>query len=153
MNAKLVAPLVVALAAAAATPALAEESVECSFLEIRASSSDTPSLAAELRPLEKKLKRPPFSSWNTFELLSNLKTTLPLIKAQTLKLNYGQATVLYRESTESKKKRRLALTVVMDDQDGKRVIDIKFNVEADDYFAVGRSLNGKNGHVLALTCH
>ncbi|HRC56660.1 MAG: hypothetical protein IPI49_18900 [Myxococcales bacterium] len=153
MSSRWVSLLVLALATAVSLPALAEESVECSFLEIRASSTDSPSLAAELRPLEKKLKRPPFSSWNTFELLSSVKTTLPLIKAQTLKLTYGQATVLYRESTESKKKRRMALTVVMDDQDGKRVIDIKFNVEADDYFAVGRSLSGKNGHVLALTCH
>lgn len=152
MSAKWVALVVVALATGTSARAFAEDTVECSFLEIRASTTETPSLAAELRPLEKKLKRPPFSSWNTFELLSSSKSTLPLIKAQTLKLTYGQATVLYREASEGKKKRRLALTVVMDDQDGKRVIDIKFNVEADDYFAVGRSLNGKSGHVLALTC-
>jgi hypothetical protein len=66
--------------------------------------------------------------------------------------------VLYREHTDGKgkdgkTKRRLALTVTMDDKDGKRVVDIKVNVDSEDYVVVGRSIdNGKNGHVLALSC-
>lgn len=150
----------IALLVATATPAAAQdESVDCGFLEIRASSGETARLAGELKVLEKKLKRPPFSSWNTFDLLSSTQQSLPMLKAKTLKLTDGQATVLYREHTEGKegkdgkKRRRLALTVTMDDKDGKRVVDIKVNVDSDDYVVVGRSIdNGKNGHVLAFSC-
>lgn len=150
----------IALLAVTAMPASAqEESVDCGFLEIRASSGETAKLAGELKVLEKKLKRPPFSSWNIFELLSSTQQSLPQGKPKTLKLNDGQATVLYRDHSESKegkdgkKKRRLALTVTMDDKDGKRVVDIKVNVDSEDYVVVGRSIdNGKNGHVLALSC-
>jgi hypothetical protein len=146
--------LMCGLVAALSAPALAEDSVECGFLEIRASTSEGGKLDPELKALEKKLKRPPFSSWNTFALLSNAQRTLPMLKAQTLKLTEGQATLLFRESTDGKKKRRLALTVTMDDKEGKRVVDIKVNVDSDDYVVVGRSVdNGKNGHVLALSCH
>jgi hypothetical protein len=149
----------IALLAVTATPAAAqEESVDCGFLEIRASSGETAKLASELKVLEKKLKRPPFSSWNIFDLLSSTQQALPKLKAKTLKLTDGQATVLYRdtegkEGKDGKKKRRLALTVTMDDKDGKRVVDIKVNVDSEDYVVVGRSIdNGKNGHVLALSC-
>jgi hypothetical protein len=145
--------LICGLLAALTAPALAEDSVDCGFLEIRASTSDKGRISPELKVLEKKLKRPPFSSWNTFDLLSNSQRALPMLKAQTLKLTEGQATVLFRESTEGKKKRRLALTVTMDDKEGKRVVDIKVNVDSDDYVVVGRSVdNGKNGHILALSC-
>lgn len=145
---------VVAALSVRATPVFADESIECSFLEIRASSTEGGKLAPELKALEKKLKRPPFSSWNTFELLSSSQRALPALKAQTLKLTDGQATVLFREASEGKKKRRLALAVTMDDKEGKRVVDIKVNVDSDDYVVVGRSIDsGKNGHVLALSCH
>lgn len=148
------------LLAATATPAFAqEETVDCGFLEIRASSGETAKLAGDLKVLEKKLKRPPFSSWNIFDLLSSSQQTLTMSKAKTLKLTDGQATVLYRDRTEGKdgkdgkKKRRFGLTVTMDDKDGKRVVDIKVNVDTKDYVVVGRSIdNGKNGHVLALSC-
>jgi hypothetical protein len=154
MRPRLFALLVCGWMAVLTSTAWADDSVDCGLLEIRASTSDTAKVADQLKVLEKKLKRPPFSSWNTFELLSSNQRTLPLLKAQTLKLTDGQATVLYRENTEGKKKKRLALTVTMDDKEGKRVVDIKVNVDVDDYVVVGRSIdNGKNGHVLALSCH
>lgn len=157
MRPKLLMLSIFGLVAASAAPAWAEEdSVTCSFLEIRASTGETARLAPDLKPLEKKLKRPPFSSWNTFDLLSKSERALPVLKAQTLKLTEGQANILYRESAEpkkDKKKRRLALTVTMDDKEGKRVVDIKVNVDVADHVVVGRSIdNGKNGHVLALSC-
>lgn len=160
MSPKLFVLMICALLAVTATPAFAqEETVDCGFLEIRASSGETAKLADDLKVLEKKLKRPPFSSWNIFELLSSSQQTLTMNKPRTLKLSDGQATVLYRERTEGKegkdgkKKRRFGLTVTMDDKDGKRVVDIKVNVDTKDYVAVGRSIdNGKNGHVLALSC-
>ncbi len=141
--------LVLALAA----PARADDPINCGAFEIRASSTDGGKLAPELKVLEKKLKRPPFSSWNTFELLSQNSSTFELKKAKTLKLTDGQATILYREATDKAKKRRFGLTVTMDDKEGKRVVDIKVNVDSEDYVVVGRSTdNGKNGHVLALSC-
>ena len=153
MKLNAIALVLCGLVLAIAAPAHAEDSINCGFLEIRASSTDGGKLAPELKVLEKKLKRPPFSSWNTFELLSQSSSSLEILKAKTLKLTDGQATVLYREATERAKKRRLALAVTMDDKEGKRVVDIKVNVDSDDYVVVGRSIdNGKNGHVLALSC-
>ncbi|NJM25416.1 MAG: hypothetical protein HC859_07950 [Bacteroidia bacterium] len=79
---------------------------------------------------------------------------MPLLKPQAFKLTEGQASVMYRESSDGKKKRRLALAVTMDDKEGKRVADMKVSVDLGDYVVVGRSIdNGKTGHVLALSCH
>jgi hypothetical protein len=153
MRSRLIA-LVICGLVGISTPGFADDAIDCSFFELRASTSGEAKVDGDLKVLEKKLKRPPFSSWNTFVLLSKSDRSLPQLKPQNLKLTNGQATILYREATDSKKKRRLALTVTMDDQDGKRVVDMKTNMEADDYIAVGRSIdNGKNGHFLAITCH
>jgi hypothetical protein len=136
-----------------ARAAQADTSIACTVVEIEASSGDAPSMDAELKPLEKKLKKPPFSSWNTFKQLGSHAITLEVMKAGNLTLTHGKAQLLLREVTaKGAKKTRIALGISLDDADGKRVLDSKVAVDAGDYLVVGRSLKGNRGHLLAMNC-
>jgi hypothetical protein len=133
--------------------AVADDQVTCQFLEISASTASEGKIAPELRPLEKKLRRPPFSAWNTFSLLSSSSRALARLKSQTLSLKLGQAAVLLREVERSSGKQpRVTLSVSVDDESGKRVVDTKGSVDTGDYLVVGRSLAKNQGHLFALTC-
>ena len=121
---------------------------ECDYLEISASNGKAPAVDPELQPLEKKLKKPPFSSWNTFHKLANGHVSLTQLKADTLKLQKGGASLLLRDRTD----KRLELTITIDDANGKRVLDTKQSVNvAPDWNIWGHSV-GDDGHILALTC-
>jgi hypothetical protein len=139
--------LALALVLGIATPVLADEKAECEYLEISAASGKEPAIDAELKALEKKLKKPPFSSWNTFHTLASGHLALPKLKPETQKLKQGQATLLLRDRTE----KRLELTITIDDAGGKRVIDNKQSANAGDWLLFGQNV-GDNGHILALTC-
>lgn len=121
---------------------------ECDYLEISATNGKAPAIDAELQPLEKKLKKPPFSGWNTFHKLANGHVALPQLKAEMLKLQKGGASLLLRERSE----KRLELTITIDDASGKRVLDTKQTVNvAPEWNIWGHSV-GDDGHILALTC-
>jgi hypothetical protein len=133
--------------------AQADTPVACTVVEIEASTGDAPAMDAELKPLEKKLKKPPFSSWNTFKQLGSHAVTLEVMKASNLTLTHGKAQLLLREVTaKGAKKTRISLGISLDDADGKRVLDSKVAVDAGDYLVVGRSLKGNRGHLLAMNC-
>jgi hypothetical protein len=136
-----------------APDAYADATVSCTVVEIEATTSDAPSVSPELRPLEKKLKKPPFSSWNTFKQLGSHAVTLETMKSNTLTLTHGKAGLLLREVTAGgQKKTRISLAITVDDADGKRKLDTKVAVDAGDYLVVGRSLKGNRGHLLAMNC-
>lgn len=142
-----------ALALIAGLPAIAvADKVTCDVLEISATTGDKPSIPSELKPLEKKLRKKPFSSWNVFTVLSKSTQDVEKLKAATVKLTKGQASVLYSGSTASGKKTRIGLTVQTDDENGKRIADTKVSIDAGDYIVIGRTLANDDGHLLALTC-
>jgi len=127
--------------------AFADERAECNYLEIAATTSKSPAIDPELQPLEKKLKRPPFASWNTFHKLSGGPVALDKLKAETLKLGQGAASLLLRDRTD----KRLELTISIDGADGKRVLDNKQSIAAGDWVVWGHNVKD-DGHILALTC-
>jgi hypothetical protein len=131
--------------------AKAERKVDCEFLEIAATSAEKGKIDAELVSLEKKLKKPPFSSWNTFKILSRSNKTLTLLKSESATLSKGAVAVLLRDVAETTKP-RLGLTVTVDDAAGKRVMETKVSVDLGESFLVGRSLANNEGHVLAISC-
>jgi len=142
-----------AAVASAATPARADEPVACTFLEISASTTKEGSVDAELQPLEKKLKRPPFSAYNTFKLLGRQDRPLVAMKQESLKLRQGSAQVILRDVDRREgKKPRIGVGVTMDDDQGKRVADTKVSVDAGDYLVLGRTLANGDGHLLAMSC-
>jgi hypothetical protein len=142
-----------AIIAVAARPARADEAVACTILEITASTTKGGSVDAELQPLEKKLKKPPFSSYNTFKLLGRQERPLTAMKSESLKLQRGSAQLILRDVDRKEgKKARVGLGVQVDDDQGKRVMDTKVSVDSGDYLVLGRSLANGDGHLLAMTC-
>jgi len=116
---------------------------DCEYLEISATTGNSPAVDPELKALDKKLKKPPFSSWNTFHKLSGG----PKQKPNALKLAQGGASLLLRDRTDKK----LELTVTIDGADGKRVLDNKQALAVGDWSVWGYSVKD-DGHILALQC-
>jgi hypothetical protein len=146
-----VAGLAIAAAAlvSAPRPARADVTADCDFLEISARSGDKPAIDGELRPLEKKLKKPPFSAWNQFKLLGHAQKALAKKKSEPIGLKTGSATATLVEIVDKSKVR---LTVTIDDAKGKRVVNTTTAVEAGDYVIYGSPLPGNEGHLLSVTC-
>lgn len=143
-----------AFAAAAAVlgapgQARADLTASCEFLEISARSGDKPAIDGELRPLEKKLKKPPFSTWNQFKLLSHAQKALAKKKPEPIGLKTGSATATLIEIVDKSKVR---LTVTMNDARGKEVANNTATVEAGDYVIYVHPLPGNEGHLLSVTC-
>ena len=139
---------------ASAGTALAEDAADCRVLEIKASTGAA-SMDEELKPIAKKLKKPPFSAWQKFELVKKHDAKAPLMKPITFKLVDGGAlSLLYKERSDSKaRKPRLRIGMTMDDASGKRKADITLKVDSGDFTLVGRDA-GKDGssQLLAIRC-
>ena len=150
----LITGAVAATALAVAAPAAhADATVTCTVIEIEAATGDAPVMDGALKALEKKLRKPPFSSWNSFKQLGSQAVALETMKPSAFGLVHGRATLLLRDATAgSAKKPRLSLGIALDDQTGKRVLDSKVNFDAGDFIVVGRSLPGNKGHLVALSC-
>jgi hypothetical protein len=138
---------VAAIGLASAPDARADGSADCNYLEISATGGKSPAIDGELQALEKKLKKPPFSSWNTFHKLAGGQVTLGRLKAEPLKLQLGAASLLLRE----RKDNRLELTITIDGPDGKRVLDTKQTINTNEWNVWGHNVKD-DGHILALTC-
>jgi hypothetical protein len=127
----------------------ADVTSECEFLEISARAGDKPAIDAELQPVEKKLKKPPFSTWNQFKLLSRSQKSLAKKKPESINLKIGAATATLVEIVDKSKVR---LTVAMDDEKGKQVINNTTTVEAGDHVIFVHGLPNNEAHLLSLTC-
>ena len=106
-------------------------------------------LDAELAPVEKKLKKPPFSNWNQFKLLSRSQKSLAKKKPEPINLKIGAAVATLVEIVDKSKVR---LTITMDDEKGKQVANNTTTVEAGDYVMFVHTLANSDGHLLSLTC-
>ena len=140
------------LLALLALPAVAHAgpNAACEFIEVSATSAKEPSIDPELKPLEKKLKNPPFSAWNAFHLLSRTEKQLEKLKPETIGLKSGKVTAIFLDLI-GKSKVRLSLSI--DDEAGKRTVDnTKVTVEAGDWVILGSSTANKAGHLTAVTC-
>ena len=146
--------LFAALALAAALVAApgrarADATADCDFLEISAKAGDKPAIDGDLKPLEKKLKKPPFGSWNQFKLLGHTQKALAKKKQEPIPLKTGSATATLVEIVDKSKVR---LTVTMSDPKGKEVANNTATVEAGDYVIYVHPLPGNEGHLLSVSC-
>lgn len=123
--------------------------VSCEFLEITATSGKDPSIAPELKKLQKKFKKPPFSSWNRFKLEMKETRTLTQRKADTITLKHGKATANLHGIVN---KSQVRLTIEIDDAAGKNIVNNTSTFSGGDYLVFGHSLEDNVGHLLALTC-
>ena len=136
-----------AIAMTAMTTAASAQPTPCTFIEITATNAKEPAVDPDLKPLEKKLKKPPFSSYNVFRKLGGGGFDLDKNKAESLPFKQGAASVLLREKTE----KRMELTITMDGADKKRVLDVKQGLNVGDW-GMFVATSKDEGHILALTC-
>lgn len=141
--------VVLGVLAAAPRAARADITAECEFLEMSAKAGDKPSIDPELQPVEKKLKKAPFSSWNQFKLLSRSQKSLAKKKVEPINLKIGSATATLIEIVD---KSRVRISVTMDDDKGKQVASNTTTVEAGDHVIFVHPRANNEGHLLSLTC-
>lgn len=146
---RLAALVVLGVLAVASRPARADITAECEFLEMSARTGDKPSIDPALQPVEKKLKKPPFSTWNQFKLLSRSQKALAKKKVEPINLKIGSATASLVEIVDKSKVR---ISVTMDDDKGKQVANNTTTVEAGDHVIFVHPLANNEGHLLSLTC-
>ncbi|HWU87151.1 MAG TPA: hypothetical protein VN253_07750 [Kofleriaceae bacterium] len=144
-----------------AGPAIADEtpaqappaavSVTCDFIEIGATKAKTPSIDPKLGPIEKRLKKAPFSTqWNEFKQLSETTRKLDKKKTETIPLKQGSATATLVEIVDKSKVR---LTVTIDNAKGRQAVNTTTLVDAGDYVIHTVVLPpNDDGHLVAVTC-
>jgi hypothetical protein len=143
----------VALVALFAGVAAAQPTASCDLIEISATTAKEAFIDKGVQALEPKLKKPPFSSWNSFKVLSTAKKTVTQNKPDPTKLTHGTATILL-SNVSSAKPPRISLTLTLDDAGGVRVMDTKLSSNAGEWTVVGRSIPKSNdGELLALSCN
>jgi hypothetical protein len=129
-------------------------SADCQVFEIKASNDDG-GVDDALKPLARKLKKPPFSSWKTFKLLKKHDKTVEKMKALSLALVTGsKLALLFRGASGGQpSKVRLRLSFALDDKSGKRKVDGTINLDSGDYSLIGGdSIEGGGTYILAVSC-
>lgn len=154
LSKRLVSSVAACVAVLALSGSASADTAQCKILEIKASAG-APNIDAALKPLEKKLKKPPFSGWKNFKLVKAHSVNAEQMKQanQTLATG-GKLGLLYRDRSDSAgKKTRLRIAMTLDDAAGKRRADISLKVDSGDYTLIGRDA-AKDGstHVLAISC-
>ena len=132
------------------------QQVDCAIYEM-AASNGAPAVDPALKPLQKKLKRPPFSSWKTFKLLKKHDKQALLMKALTLSLQTGsKLSLLYRDQSAAQgKKVRLRVTFTLDDKNGKRKLNSTLNLDSGDFSLIGNEsdkLPDGGTYIVAVSC-
>ena len=141
-----------ALVVLAARPVLAQDHASCTAIELMMTKGKDASLPDQAKPLEKKLKKPPFSSWNVFKVLSSSDFDLEGMKPKALKLSQGASTLVLRDVVEGGKRPRYTIQITLDGASGKRVFDSKVSLDSGDYVDYGELLSNDDGHFVFLTC-
>lgn len=156
--------LSVVLSSTLGAPAIADEpekvpaqappaavSVTCDFIEISATKSKTTSIDPKLGPVEKKLKKAPFSTqWTEFKQLSETNRKLEKKKTETIPLKQGSATATLVEIVDKSKAR---ITITIDNAKGKQAVNQTTLLDAGDYVIHTVVLPpNDDGHLVAVTC-
>lgn len=124
--------------------------VTCDFIEIGATRTKTPSIDPRLGPIEKKLKKAPFSTqWTEFKQLSQATKKLEKKKTEPIDLKQGSATATLVETVDKSKVR---ITVTIDNAKGKQAVNTTTLLDAGDYVIHAVVLPNDDGHLLAVTC-
>jgi hypothetical protein len=147
----------IALAARGAVAQKKDESpptAACEIFEIKA-SNDEGGVDPALKPLGRKLKKPPFSSWKSFKLLKRHDKSVERMKALNLGLVTGsKLALLFRGASGGQtNKTRLRLTFTLDDKNGKRKLDGTINIDSGDYSLIGGDSIEQGGtYIVAVSC-
>jgi len=125
--------------------------VTCDFIEISATKGKIASIDPKLGPIERKLKKAPFSTqWNEFKQLTQATRKLEKKKTEAIALKQGAATATLVEIVDKSKAR---ITVTIDNAKGKQAVNQTTLLDAGDYVIHAVVLPPKDdGHLVAVTC-
>jgi hypothetical protein len=124
--------------------------ITCEFIEVSATKGKTASIDPKLAPLEKKLKKPPFSSqWTEFKQLSQASKKIEKEKPETIALSRGTVGVTLHEIVDKSKAR---MTIKVINAKGAKVLEQTSVVEGGDYIIHTVLLPNDDGHLVAVTC-
>ncbi len=124
--------------------------VTCDFIEISATKGKALSIDPKLGPVEKKLKKAPFSAqWNEFKQLTQATRKLEKKKTEPIALKQGAATATLVEIVDKSKAR---ITVTIDNAKGKQAVNTTTLLDAGDYVIHAVVLPNDDGHLVAVTC-
>ncbi|MCG8421012.1 MAG: hypothetical protein MJE77_24080 [Proteobacteria bacterium] len=142
----------VLLGAGATSSALAQ-TANCSFLEIEASNKEG-GIDGKLKPLAKKLKKPPLSSWKSYKLVAKHDKSLARMKPEDIRLTLGGklSALLRRQGNSQGQKTRFEVSITIDNKSGKRAVDSTINVSSGDYLIFAFDVTSERGNLLAFTC-
>jgi len=125
-------------------------SVACDFIEIGATKTKDTSIDPALGPVEKKLKKAPFSTqWSEFKQLSTTSKKLEKKKSESISLKHGSATATLLETVDKSGAR---LNVTIESPKGKKAVDNTTLVSAADYVIFTIVQANGDGHLVAVTC-
>lgn len=131
----------------------ATTTMTCEVVEIEASTAEKASIDPELKDLEKKLKKGPFSTYNRFVKSARIAKKLEVMVADAFDTPKGEVTLIIREiDRPSKKRTRLSLGIQLETESGKQYIDTKSNVDAGDFLMFARTVSDKQSIVTAVGC-
>ena len=125
--------------------------VTCDFIEIGATKGKSPSIDPKLAPVERRLKKAPFSTqWSEFKQLSQTSKKLVKKKTETIGLAQGSATATLIEIVDKSKVR---ITITIDSAKGKQSVNQTTLLDAGDYVIHTMLLPpNDDGHLVAVTC-
>jgi hypothetical protein len=124
--------------------------VSCDFIEIAASKGKDAAVDPALGPVEKKLKKPPFSTqWSEFKQLSATSKKLDKKKPESFGLKHGSVTATLLETVDKSGAR---LNVTIESPKGKKAVDNTSVVSAADYVIYTIVQPSGDGHLVAVTC-
>lgn len=130
--------------------AAAPVAVTCDFIEIGATKGKSPSIDPKLGPVERKLKKAPFSTqWTEFKQLSQASKKLEKKKTESIALAQGSATATLVEIVDKSKAR---ITFTIDNAKGKQAVNQTTLLDAGDYVIHTVVLPNDDGHLVAVTC-
>ncbi len=136
-----------------AAPARADETLTCEVVEIDASKTDAPTIDAALKDLEKKLRKAPFSAFNTFRKSARQSKSMTKLNSETFTTPHGAVTVIIRDIDRptKKKKKRLSLGIQLETKAGKQYTESKVSIDAGDFTMFARG-SDKEGVITAVGC-
>lgn len=141
-------PLAIALGATASAQPSKDVAVSCDFVEIAATKGKA-AVDPALGPVEKKLKKAPFSQWSEFKQLSTTTKKLDKKKPESFALKQGSVTAVLLETVDKSGAR---LNVTIESTKGKKAVDNTSVVSAADYVIYTIVQPNGDGHLVAVTC-
>ena len=131
-------------------------SATCNMTEIAATKEATPTLDDKLQKFKKMLGKTPFTTWNTFKVVTENKFTLQAGgQVSSSRKTGGTLVLLFKDkvTSQKRKKARLKLHLDLEDAGGKRFVNNDYTEDVGNPrgWVTGEKVETAD-YILVLTC-